>query len=692
MSSAAPTAFKPYKGTASYQVEDSEFFFGRRVDADQLLARILSARMTLLHAQSGAGKTSLLNATAIPELERRGWTPVRVLPHNDPIASARNSTLLSVMPPPQTEVAAIDRALATIPEAAEGMSINELLSVYDSMAVSDPRRRALIAPVNASEVCPPDSVTATWGAVVPYVCRLLRSTIDIAAFSSHVTAVHQGGDAAPAGDLSINGSMAVTDLRALFESADFQARYTTLLTYLDPPSNRLWSFVENLIQIYGARRSRFALILLFDQFEEIFTRFIDPGKNTVAPTADLPDWRLRYEFFTQLGETYRGRLTSADPWAGDLPSLRFLISMRSEYIAQLGPIRTFAPEIDQSVFQLELLSRTGALEAIQEPARLYGYRYTTECFNGIVNDLTKEDRFVEPAHLSLVCEKLWDETGMHLSSDPGDGSHQIGIDVYETRLQGAKGILRAFLRDYLNGLPEALDRTESLEILEPLITGSGTRNIVERRQLIDIPFRDRNRRRGLLQGLVNRTIVRVEVRLGGNFVEITHEFLIPSIQEAMHEIFFSDFEYQRVRAALQTLRSLREGSVGTDLDGILSREAFVALHDNRASIVWTPLTTEVMLRGSICYSADREAIGGWSRALSAMPQPDFVKVLEAVEHGEAMRNGLSAEELRSLNTNRDGATISAKAAAFILRCQIAQANNADENDIRYWARQVKAEG
>ena len=55
---------KPYKGPKSSRPEDAALFFGREKEADQLTAKILSSRITLLHAQSGAGKTSL----SMPEL------------------------------------------------------------------------------------------------------------------------------------------------------------------------------------------------------------------------------------------------------------------------------------------------------------------------------------------------------------------------------------------------------------------------------------------------------------------------------------------------------------------------------------------------------------------------------------------------------------------------------------------------
>ena len=59
MSAAEHLKLKPYKGTESYQVEDAELFFGRKPDAEQLLARVLSARMTLLHGQSRRDEAQL---------------------------------------------------------------------------------------------------------------------------------------------------------------------------------------------------------------------------------------------------------------------------------------------------------------------------------------------------------------------------------------------------------------------------------------------------------------------------------------------------------------------------------------------------------------------------------------------------------------------------------------------------------
>ncbi|MCD6059483.1 MAG: hypothetical protein K0Q89_3013, partial [Thermomicrobiales bacterium] len=111
------------------------------------------------------------------------------------------------------------------------------------------------------------------------------------------------------------------------------------------------------------------------------------------------------------------------------------------------PIRSFAPELDVEPFRLELLDREGARQAIQSPAREYGFGYTDDCYKAISFELTKEERFVEPAHVQIVCEKLWAEQGKALSEEaartggdeaPGT-TRKIGIELYRDRLKGAPG-------------------------------------------------------------------------------------------------------------------------------------------------------------------------------------------------------------------------------------------------------------
>ncbi|MCX6629884.1 MAG: hypothetical protein NTW28_19880, partial [Candidatus Solibacter sp.] len=61
----------PYIGPTSFTENDSDRFFGRTEETRELSSLVIARRAVLLYAQSGSGKTSLLQAALIPELKRR---------------------------------------------------------------------------------------------------------------------------------------------------------------------------------------------------------------------------------------------------------------------------------------------------------------------------------------------------------------------------------------------------------------------------------------------------------------------------------------------------------------------------------------------------------------------------------------------------------------------------------------------
>jgi WD40 repeat protein len=68
----------PYVGPRTFEEKDSEFFFGRERESDDLLSLIIAEPLVLFYAQSGAGKSSLLNARVIPGLRDEAFTVLPV--------------------------------------------------------------------------------------------------------------------------------------------------------------------------------------------------------------------------------------------------------------------------------------------------------------------------------------------------------------------------------------------------------------------------------------------------------------------------------------------------------------------------------------------------------------------------------------------------------------------------------------
>jgi hypothetical protein len=67
--------FNPYVGPRPFErkEEDSKRFFGRSQETQEIVAFIFGHPITLVYAQSGAGKTSLFNASITPSLEKKGF-------------------------------------------------------------------------------------------------------------------------------------------------------------------------------------------------------------------------------------------------------------------------------------------------------------------------------------------------------------------------------------------------------------------------------------------------------------------------------------------------------------------------------------------------------------------------------------------------------------------------------------------
>ena len=62
-----------YPGIRSFETEDSDIFFGREDDRKKLSALVETEKTVLLYSKSGLGKSSLVKAALIPELEANGY-------------------------------------------------------------------------------------------------------------------------------------------------------------------------------------------------------------------------------------------------------------------------------------------------------------------------------------------------------------------------------------------------------------------------------------------------------------------------------------------------------------------------------------------------------------------------------------------------------------------------------------------
>ena len=69
----AENTINPYVGPRTFEEGDAKFFFGRDREARELLALVISEPLVMFYAQSGAGKSSIINTKLIPSLREEGF-------------------------------------------------------------------------------------------------------------------------------------------------------------------------------------------------------------------------------------------------------------------------------------------------------------------------------------------------------------------------------------------------------------------------------------------------------------------------------------------------------------------------------------------------------------------------------------------------------------------------------------------
>ncbi len=265
------------------------------------------------------------------------------------------------------------------------------------------------------------------------------------------------------------------------------------------------------------RPVRSPTLLIFDQFEELFTFYPDK-------------WDQWEGFFQQVNQALVA-----------YPDLRVLFSMREDFIAELTPYANLLPNGLRDRFRLELLKPEAALQAITEPARLAGRTFVKGAAEALVDNLRRGQSgrrqqtgspapkqplgaYVEPVHLQIVCRRLWDQLPADQTviqtddQDLGDVDQAL-IDFYEATL---KEVYKdPTLKQDLN------ERHLRRWFDEELITPAHTRGLV---------YRDEKETVGLPNAAVDilreAYILRARVRGVDTWYELAHDRMVEPIIEA----------------------------------------------------------------------------------------------------------------------------------------------------------------
>jgi hypothetical protein len=323
----------------------------------------------------------------------------------------------------------------------------------------------------------------------------------------------------------------------------------------------LWEFLHHRDDVLKDEAGKTLIpLLIFDQFEEIFTlaQTDDFGRaraaRFIADLADLVENRPPKELEARL-EQDDAAAEKFDFARGDY---RVLISLREDYLAPLEGLKSSMPSITQNRLRLAPMTGNQALEAVRRPGgRLVTEDVAAAIVRFVAGGAEIANAEVEPSLLSLICRELNDKR-------IAEGRAEISLDL----LAGSHAtILAEFYERALADQPAALRRV----IEDELLTESGYRENVAEERIVSL-FAAAGAAPGTLPLLVNRRLLRIEERLDVRRVELTHDVLcavVKASRDLRHEREARDrterlLSEQRERelAARQALKRARRIAAG----------------------------------------------------------------------------------------------------------------------------------
>jgi tetratricopeptide (TPR) repeat protein len=261
-------------------------------------------------------------------------------------------------------------------------------------------------------------------------------------------------------------------------------------------------------------------LLIFDQFEEIFTlaQSDDFGRaraaRFIADLADLVENRAPKSFEAKL----EADDSLAERFDFARSDYRVLITLREDYLAPLEGLKGAMPSITQNRLRLAPMTGAQALTAVMRPGKgLVTEEVAAAIVRFVAGGAELANAEVEPSLLSLICRELND-------ARIAQGRDEISLDL----LAGSHAsILSNFYERSLADQPPAVRRI----IEDELLTDSGFReNIAEERLVSSLTAA--GAAANTLAVLVNRRLLRIEERLDVRRVELTHDVLCGVVKDS----------------------------------------------------------------------------------------------------------------------------------------------------------------
>jgi len=302
-----------------------------------------------------------------------------------------------------------------------------------------------------------------------------------------------------------------------------------------------------------------SLILIFDQFEELFSypeTYINEFKNQFSEIlkGDVPPRFV--QLFAKARQENR-ELMSRElmNFLNRAIEIKVVYIIRSDKLSELNRLGDRIPNIQKSHYELLPLSEEQARQAILKPAAEQGtfdspnFEYAEETLSEIIAFLSQQhQQSVETTQLQIICQKI--EEMVVAKSKTQTGRQKPRVEKQD--LPKFDAIFFNFYEDAVKKLPKA-EQVQAIKLIEDNLIRNNQRISLDQNICTEyIPKAD-------LDLLVSTHLLRAERNTVGGFsYELSHDTLVKPISEARKIRLDKEEEEAQTQANAERQRAERE--------------------------------------------------------------------------------------------------------------------------------------
>lgn len=290
-----------------------------------------------------------------------------------------------------------------------------------------------------------------------------------------------------------------------------------------PDDDSLWSYAK-----WWQLNGNGSLLLVFDQFEEIFSYPDHQVTEFQRELAELLNTGIPLRFRRYLETVHAPDLTENEEEILEKPlNIRLLFAVRSDRMHLLNRLNDYLPNVLRHCFELKALTRKDAEDAIRLPASAQGsfitppFGYTPLALQTLLNFLQdKDDGLVEGILLQMLCE--------HYERHLVEGKQIFLLD--QVYIGDPSEVVRNYYEEKIKELLPIQQYPARRLIEDGLVSESESMRLSLHETYI---IRHFDVEKHLLETLVDKRLLRSEPFLRGGYTyELSHDRLVPVVLEA----------------------------------------------------------------------------------------------------------------------------------------------------------------